>query len=462
MAGAGDQSSRRIAIVGAGIAGRLLAWMLSRSDGDGSPAPAVAMNGDPSAAATRSAKGRRRHTHVTVFDSGQPDSVDTCSATAAGMIAPWTELANRDPLIGDLGQRSLVLWPAIITALEPSPSSTYATPLPSGQGGAVSGVGRVFFQQSGSLMVASPRDRAELDHFESTLNALGRAAGMRRLAAPALRELEPYLAPQFAEGLFFPDEAQVDSRGVLLALARSARAAGVEFRWDTRVTSIEASVAAGEGGGRQARVHVVDGASGGTMTMTFDHVIDCRGLGGREELGELRGVRGELMEVHAPEIALRRPVRFLHPRTSAYIVPRPHGRYLIGASVIESEDLGPISVRSVLELLTAAWTVNPAFAEARVTGFRVHCRPALDDNQPRLLIDWGGSVLRLNGLFRHGYLLAPALAEHVIDRLGLAASVGAATMGVPAANARTRAALAAITRTRGDAPEASRANEGDR
>ena len=39
---------------------------------------------------------------------------------------------------------------------------------------------------------------------------------------------------------------------------------------------------------------------------------------------------------------------------------------MIGATVIESEETGPISVRSALELLSAAYALDPAFGEAEI------------------------------------------------------------------------------------------------
>jgi glycine oxidase len=112
--------------------------------------------------------------------------------------------------------------------------------------------------------------------------------------------------------------------------------------------------------------------------------------------------------VETDEIALSRPVRLIHPRWSLYVVPRASNRFLIGATTIESEDRG-VSVRSALELLTAAYSVHPAFGEARIVDFGAALRPAFPDNLPRVVA--GNRTITVNGLYRHGFLLAPALAE---------------------------------------------------
>jgi glycine oxidase len=81
---------------------------------------------------------------------------------------------------------------------------------------------------------------------------------------------------------------------------------------------------------------------------------------------------------------------------------------MIGATSIESEDKG-MSLRSALELLSAAYALHPAFGEARIVEFGAGLRPAYPDNLPRIGID--GARITVNGLYRHGFLLAPALAE---------------------------------------------------
>jgi glycine oxidase len=125
-------------------------------------------------------------------------------------------------------------------------------------------------------------------------------------------------------------------------------------------------------------------------------------------------VKGETVVVESDEIALSRPVRLIHPRWPLYIVPRAGNRFMIGATSIESEDVS-VSVRSALELLTAAYAVHPAFAEARIVEIGAGLRPAFPDNLPRIAIN--GTRIAVNGLYRHGFLLAPALAELTLNYL---------------------------------------------
>jgi len=145
----------------------------------------------------------------------------------------------------------------------------------------------------------------------------------------------------------------------------------------------------------------------------FDWVFDTRGLGAQHEVANLRGVRGEVFWLEAPEVNITRPTRMLHPRYKIYIVPRPNNRYIIGATEIESEDKSPMSVRSSLELLSAVYSMHSGFAEARIVNMVTNCRPTLRDNLPTIIQD--KKLTRINGLYRHGYLLAPAVIEEAVN-----------------------------------------------
>lgn len=229
----------------------------------------------------------------------------------------------------------------------------------------------------GTLVVALDRDRAELDRFAR------RATGHQPCDSATL---EPDLPPR--PGLHVASEAHLDPRRALADLVAALSARGI---------TIERA---------EADPRDIPGP-----------VIDARGLSAA--LPHLRGVRGEMAVLHAPEITLTRPVRLLHPRHPLYIVPRDGGLFMLGATQIESASRAPVTARSVLELLSAAYALDPRFAQASVVELGTDLRPAFPDNIPRVTVsrDQGGRVLHLNGLFRHGYLLAPALAQQAADYL---------------------------------------------
>jgi glycine oxidase len=283
---------------------------------------------------------------VTLHERSDAAMTQSTSHWAGGMLAPYCEAEGSEPVIVRLGLRALALW-------------------------------RQHFPQTpfnGSLVVAHPRDRADFDRFARM------TSGHQRLDADAVRAFEPALEGRFRDGLFYPDEGHVEPRRVLPQLHARFADAGGTVKFDSE-TSLEE----------------IDGIA-----------IDCRGLAARDAQPDLRGVKGEMIIVETDEIELSRPVRLIHPRWPLYIIPRADHQFMIGATSIEAEDRG-VSVRSALELLSAAYAVHPAFAEARIVEFGAGLRPAFPDNLPRIAID--GEKITVNGLYRHGFLLAPALAE---------------------------------------------------
>src|SRR5947207_2729653 len=93
--------------------------------------------------------------------------------------------------------------------------------------------------------------------------------------------------------------------------------------------------------------------------------------------------------------------------------PWPDGLFMVGATMIESDQGTRISARSMLELLSAAYALHPAFGEAEIVEIGTGVRAAFADNLPRLRRH--GETLYVNGLYRHGFLIAPALARRAAD-----------------------------------------------
>lgn len=230
--------------------------------------------------------------------------------------------------------------------------------------------------REGTLVLALNRDRGELLRFAR------RTEGHRTLDRDGIAALEPDLSERFDRGLHFTTEAHLSPRAALAKLMCNLVGRGVEF--------LDSGTPEGQ-------------------------VIDCRGLAARDHLPELRGVRGEMAILHAPGLTIRRPVRLLHPRHPLYIVPRGEGLYMLGATQIETGGRGPATLRSVVELLNAAYALHPAFGEAEVLEIGADARPAFADNLPRVFRRAGR--IHVNGLFRHGFLLSPAMAQAAADML---------------------------------------------
>lgn len=347
-----SSSSLNIAIAGAGLLGRLLAWRLLRQG----------------------------HA-VTLFEASSFDAPRSAAHTAAAMISPLSEVVSAERLVYELGMASLQLWPQWIKEL----NRRITRP--------------VSYSARGSVVVAHSQDQAELEqlkqHLHHKLHGDDHSVWLDR---EELLKREPQLE-HFTRGLYLPDEAHLDNRALLQALLGQVRTLKGHCR-DVSPVHME--------GGRLM-------CAGKSIEDDFDLVVDCRGMGSQEDQGDLRGVRGEVMWVETSEVNFRHSIRLMHPRYKLYVVPKPGQRFIIGATEIESEDRSPISLQSTLELASALYTINPALAEARVIETDTNLRPAYRDNLPRIIVE--NNRISINGLYRHGYLLAPVLVKHLSDYL---------------------------------------------
>jgi glycine oxidase len=288
---------------------------------------------------------------VEVVDRAERLGSSCCSWFAGGMLAPWCELESAGPRVMELGMEGLAWWRERVAETV----------------------------TNGSLVLSQGRDTAQLTQFSR------RTERFEWLDGPAISALEPDLRGRFNKALLFREEGHLDPRNALAALARRLTALGVHIRYG------------------------VSGRSTGSTGWT----VDCTGLAARGALSDLRGVKGEMLIVRLREISLSRPVRVLHPRVPVYVVPRADGLFMVGATLIESDQLTRISARSMLELLSAAYALHPAFGEAEIVEIGTGVRPAFPDNLPR--IRRMRNTLYVNGLYRHGFLVAPALARRVAE-----------------------------------------------
>ena len=242
-------------------------------------------------------------------------------------------------------------------------------------------------------MLALGRDQKELDRFAR------RTLQHQPADAAMIAELEPALANRHRRGLFFETEAHLTPRDALAKLRDNLAQQGVN------ITRVQPADTVPNDDQQQQQQQQQQHPAGMT--------IDCRGLAAADQLHDLRGVKGEMLVLRCPDITLNRPIRLLHPRFPIYIVPRGDGVFMLGATQIESADRGRVTARQVMELLNAAYALHPTFGEAEIVEIGVDARPAFADNLPR--IRRRGQTVYVNGLFRHGFLLAPAVARMTAD-----------------------------------------------
>ncbi|MGS2718077.1 glycine oxidase ThiO [Eionea flava] len=339
-----------IAIAGGGLLGRLLAWQLLELG----------------------------HS-VSLYDAGSLTDSPSAAQTAAGMISPISEAIDTEALMYALGAASLAQWPTWLEQLSLNVPS-------------------VIYAQNGSLIVAHHRDHSLLQQYiQDMRQQVPEAAWGELLNKQSIAAIEPDVGEHFQQGLFLPEEAHIDNRQLLSVLLQRIQQLGGECIEHTPV-NVEPYAICFDNNNRTKK--------------SVDCVIDCRGVGAQKQWQGVRGVRGEILRVSTNEVSLQRPVRLLHPRYQLYVVPKANQEFVIGATQIESEDRSPVSVQSALELNSALYAINPAFAEARIIEMQSNLRPALNDNRPQIQYQQG--LVSVNGLYRHGYLLAPVVVQHTL------------------------------------------------
>lgn len=314
---------------------------------------------------------------VELFEKGERKGAQAAAYVAAAMLAPSAEAVEATPEVIRLGRQSFALWRGILGRLN--------TP--------------VMMQEKGSLIVWHTQDKPLSAEFARHLKRGGVAEHETiRWNADEIAANEPQLAGRFSDGLYLPVEGQLDGRQVLNALADALESMNVPCHWlcEREVEDLAAQ---------------------------YDWVIDCRGYGAkaawnRPSESQLRGIRGEVARVYAPEIELSRPVRLLHPRYPLYIAPKENHIFVIGATQIESESQAPASVRSGLELLSALYAVHPAFGEANLLELATGLRPTLNHHNPEIRFNRERRLIEVNGLFRHGFMISPAVTGAAVRLAG--------------------------------------------
>lgn len=331
-----------VAIIGAGLVGRVLALSLLK---------------------------RQPDIRIDFYDTDTDlCGSSSCGHAAGGMVAPWSELATNEPALYAMGLKSLALWPQLLQCLpQQSP----------------------IFQQHGTLIVAHPGDGNDLDFLAARIKQ--HSGDDNAIDKQHLALLEPQLRSEkfYQRALYFSAEAHIQ--------VEQFYQQSNQFFTDNK--SIHYQTIANDDF---------------PQSDNYDHLFDSRGLGARKAVTNLFGVRGEAIIVHAPAVTLNRCLRLVHPRHAIYIIPRGNHHYYVGATTIDSDDDSPISVKSLLDLTSTLYFIHEGFAEARLVNTISHCRPTLPGALPQIERD--GNISRINGFYRHGYLLAPAICQHLLQQ----------------------------------------------
>ncbi len=364
----------RVLIIGGGVIGLSIAW-----------------------------RAAQRGLDVVIFD---PRPGAGASSTAAGMLAPVTELHFEGRELLSLNLASAARYPSFAAELAD-----------------LTGID-VGFQRCGTVAVAwDAADLAGMRQLEAFQRSLGVASTV--LTSRELRELEPALAAGLPGGLWAENDHQVDNRKLHAALLTAVEQAGGR----TIPQRVAAVVRSGAADDRRASVeHEARQGGAGRVTGVLtesgqrydgDVIVLAAGSWSRQidDLGvdvPVRPVKGQTVRLRAEPGTIGHVVRGSVKGNSVYLVPRADGEIVVGAS---SEEAG-FDVRpragAVYELLRDAATLVPELTEAEFVEVSTSLRPGSPDNAPLIGPSGVDGLVIATGHYRNGILLTPITADEIV------------------------------------------------
>lgn len=335
-------------------------------------------------------RAARRGARVAVLERSHPPAGAT--RVAAGMLAPVGELAFGEAELLKMTMAAAELYPDFVAELE-----------------AASGIS-TGHTRDGALHVALDRDEAaELRRVHELQRSLD--LGAEWLPPRRCRELEPGLTPSFNGGVHAAEEGSIDPRALVAALLRALEAAGGELMTGT---GVEAALLDGE------RVAGVRTESGEELRAAAVVLAAGAWSAQAEWLPEaarppVRPVKGQILELRARDGVA--PCKRIVASKRVYLVPRPDGRLIVGATVEEQGFDTAVTAGGVHELLREAYRLLPEVAEMELVEATAGLRPGTPDNLPLVGESGVDGVLWATGHYRNGILLAPLAANMIVDQL---------------------------------------------
>jgi glycine oxidase len=329
---------------------------------------------------------------VTIVD---PAPGSGASRTAAGMLAPVTELHYGEQPLLELNLASAARYPAFAAELE-------------------SETGRsIGYRRTGTVVAAwDAADLAALRDLAAFAGGLGQP--VQPLTGRELRSLVPGIAPGLPGGLLAADDHQVDNRRLHAALLAAVDAAGGRVLAEA-----------------VARVDVVADRARGVTTAGGDvlaagAVVLAAGAHTGRIAGLPAGARPRVHPVKGQTLRLRMPAPTMPPLTvrgtvkgsPVYLVPRAPaaggaGELVVGASTEEAGfDCTP-RAGAVYELLRDAQSLLPAVSEAELVEVSTALRPGSPDNAPLVGPSAVDALVLATGHYRNGILLTPITGDGV-------------------------------------------------
>lgn len=325
---------------------------------------------------------------ITILERGELGRES--SYAAAGMLAPQAETDEISPFF-DLCSESNKLYPNFAEELLDETDID------------------IELDRSGTLYLAfSEKDVSEIRRrFEWQSKA---GLQVEHLTAQDARRAEPFISPDVLEGLFFPNDWQIENRRLLHALEKCAEINGIEIRENTEIKTLLIE------NGKIVGVETADEKFWAEKVIIATGAWTSLIKTGESfpPLPPVKPIRGQMLKFHTAKRLFQRVI--YSPR--GYIVPRKLGNILAGATV---EDVGfdkTVTENGINTVWQNALEIVPSLASLPFDDKWAGLRPFSADGFPIL-----GGFPGIEDLFvatahyRNGILLAPITAKILAEKI---------------------------------------------
>jgi len=321
---------------------------------------------------------------VDLFD---PQLAKGATFAAAGMLAPGGEIVSGEQAQYSVQLKSAPAWQLLSRELESLCGE------------------KIQIHQVGTLLLGwdIADKRLVQQHLELATEFKACVSSFDRESNSAMFE---YVSPRINEGILLQDDAWVDPDQVITALLPALEKLQVNLRseWVEEVVPSSHGVEVRtSSGSHQASCGII--ATGSSILPS-----------GIITTGEnsIRPVRGMTVRMQGFDRSTQPMVRAYVRGRKIYLVSRPGGYNVIGASSDESGN-AVVEAGELQRLLRDALEIFPALETAEIVETRIGLRPASPNHEPFFeelkTPNWAWS----SGHYRHGITLAPLAAQQALE-----------------------------------------------
>jgi glycine oxidase len=317
----------------------------------------------------------RAECRVTVFERATPGA--EASSAAAGLLAPIDDSAETS--FARLALASWRLYPDVVRDLQER-----------------TGIDVEYVTRGTIYPTSAAQKQRDVGAWADI-----KEFGVELLEGEDVHRLEPALSSTIRHAIFVKGDHWLNNQRLVLAYAQAAAAAGVELKTGCNVSRLIV-----EGG--RVRAVVTEGER-----IDGDAVLLAAGAWSGELMAGL-GLSFRIEPRRGQMIALAHvpPVVTHCVHGEIYLVPRPSGELLVGATVERAGFQRAVTAEGIAGLLHAAIELVPSLRELPIARMWCGFRPWAPDSLP-VLGPWPGvdGLFVATGHFRNGILLAPITAR---------------------------------------------------